>query len=105
MENKQKEIIKVKIGGVEYDTFIDENGVQRFPKNDVVNHLFESGQLDLNKLILDYKQSGEISQRDYLEFNMMLGYSVHGIWELSSFKDLEFENPLWDNEIHNQSEI
>lgn len=88
--------IMVKVGGIEYPTVIDERGTQRFIGNKLLCHLVDSGQVDLNRLGIDY-QHEKFSQREYAEFNMMLGYSVSGFAGLSSFHDFEIENPLWES--------
>lgn len=89
--------IPVVIGGVEYESIIDENGVQRFEGNEVIRYLSDTGIIDLNQLYLDYRD-GKFSQRDYLEFYISLGYSVTGIAELSMFKDIRIENPKWEED-------
>lgn len=88
-------VITVKVGGVEYETVISSSGVQRFRKNEVIDFLFNSGKLDLNQLVYDY-HAKRFSQRDYAELYMMLGYSVCGFCDVSSFGDMEIENPLWE---------
>lgn len=102
-------IIKVVVGGKEYDTVIDEHGRQRFIENpdhplmkklksrgrddDIIN---PDGEVeDLNEMNALYR-AGEISKRDYAEFNMALGYSIGGFRELSCFYDWDIENPLWN---------
>ena len=85
----------MKVGEKTYPTFIDEDGVQRFFQNSVICHLFEAGKLDLNQLAVDYHQK-KFSQVDYAELNMMLGYSVSGWCDLSSFQDMKVINPLWE---------
>ena len=93
---KLGDIIKVKIGGVEYDTIIDKDGVQRFKVNAVVRYLLDAnGKIDMNALRLVYNTGG-ISRRDYAEFHMLIGYSVDGFSELSPFMNWKIENPLWD---------
>lgn len=87
--------IKVEIGGKKYDTYIDENGVQRFEENPLLRKLVNLGKISLNDLAVEYEQ-GEFTQREYLEFYMSIGYSVDGIAELSMFKDLRIKNPIWD---------
>lgn len=89
---KPGDTVKVKVGGVVYETVIDSNGTQRFRKNTAIDWLAED---QLNRMALDY-QAKKFTQRDYLEFNMALGYSVSGLSELSAFEDLEIENPLWE---------
>jgi hypothetical protein len=89
-----KEIIKVKVNNIEYDTIIDKHGTQRFIENKVIRHLVDIKVIDLNKLVIDYFNN-KFDQKSYAEFNMMLGYSVSGFSELSSFMDYEIINPLW----------
>jgi hypothetical protein len=92
---KPGEIIIVKVGDKPYETVIDKDGTQRFRANSLVRHLCDSGRVDLNQLCIDYQQ-GRFTQEEYLHFNMGLGYSVCGLAELSSFEDLEIDNPLWE---------
>jgi hypothetical protein len=94
MNFKPGDVIKVKVGGVEYETVIDDRGVQRFRRNELFCHLHDSGKVDLNKLAIDY-HNGKFGKREYAEFNMGLGYSVCGFADLSSFQDWEIENPVW----------
>lgn len=89
--------IIVKVSGIEYPTVIDEHGIQRFIKNRLFCHLVDSGQVNLNKLHIDYLHD-KFSKREYAEFTMMLGYSVSGFAGLSSFQDMEIKNPLWEKE-------
>lgn len=98
MKHKRKKgtkIIMVKVGGKEYPTYIDTEGVQRFFENSVISHLFETGRLDLNAIAVDFNQ-GKFTKLDYAEFNMMLGYSVSGWCELHNFQDMAVYNPLWE---------
>jgi hypothetical protein len=92
MKNKK---IKVKVNGKEYDTIIDKEGVQRFVKNDVIDYLFNSGKIDVNKLSIDFYNK-KFDKRSFAEFNMMLGYSICGFRDLSFFQDWKIENPLWN---------
>ncbi len=94
---KPKDEIIVKVGEKEYSTIIDERGVQRFKKNSCLEFLQEKGFIDLNNLAIAFCE-GSFDQRDYLEFNMMLGYSVCGIAEFECFEDMEIENPVWEND-------
>lgn len=93
---KPGDIIKVKVGGVEYDTIIDPDGVQRFKANKTVRYLLDAnGKIDMN-LLRDTYNAGAFGQREYAEFHMLIGYSVSGFCELSPFADMAVENPLWD---------
>lgn len=95
---KPGDVIDVKINGKSYRTVIDDRGVQRFdigPASDVVNWLFKQNQLDLNQLAVDFQQ-GKFPLEAYMEFYMLLGYSVSGMYDLSWMQDVSIENPLWD---------
>lgn len=100
------DIIKVTVGGVEYDTVIDENNVQRFvenPEHFLVKQIpmiwdayLKRNIENMNEMRVRYAR-GDFSQRDYAEMNMAIGYSVGGFAELSSFEDLEIINPCWED--------
>lgn len=83
----------VKVGGKKYETCITDDNVQRFKENRIVSALLDSSDLDLNKIAIMY-QRGMFSQREFAEFNMMLGYSICGFSDLSFFEDMEIENPI-----------
>jgi hypothetical protein len=90
------DIIEVKVNGVGYPTHIDDQGVQRFVGNGVLLHLYESGSIDMNQLRREYHQA-KFSQKDYMEFHIGIGYSVHGFCDLSVFEDVIVENPVWED--------
>ena len=99
MDAKPGDIIKVKVGGKDYDTSIDPDGVQRFKANGAVNWLLHFAKSDgcaLNDMAMAFCE-GKFTQSDFAEFYMSLGYSVCGFCELSFFEGLEMEvvNPLW----------
>lgn len=87
----------VTVGGVAYPTVIDEYGTQRFIADPILRALFNSGVLNLSVLAVEYQngRSG-LTQRQYAELNMKLGYSICGFADLSSFHDMEINNPLWE---------
>lgn len=85
----------VKVGGIEYPTVIDERGTQRFIGNKLLRHLVDSGQVNMNKLSIDY-QHDKFSQREYAEFVMGLSWSVSGFADIEEFEDMEIENSLWE---------
>jgi hypothetical protein len=99
------DIITIKVEGVEYETYIDPNGTQRFHENPghpilqlvpiitVPSPYGPYETRDLNALRLKYANK-EFSQREYAEANMALGYSLSGFGELSCFFDMRIENPL-----------
>lgn len=94
--------IIVKIAGKEFQTFITEDGVQRFCGNSVITKIMDSpplndsrGILSLNTLAINY-HNGEFSSEDWLDFMTSFGYSVSGLCSLNAFTYLPVENPLWD---------
>lgn len=87
--------IIVKVGGIECPTVIDEHGTQRFIKNKLLCHLVNSGQVNLNRLHIDYLHD-KFSKREYAEFFMSVGFSVSGFADIEVFRDIEIENPLWE---------
>ena len=95
------EIIKIKINGVEYDTYIDEHGTQRFfenPNHFLVKQLKDyGGTEDMDSMCMKYHR-GEFNQKDYAEFHMGVGYSVYGWSTLSHFANMLIINPLWIDE-------
>lgn len=103
---KPGDVIPVRVGGVEYRTMISEHGTQRFienPDDPWVKRLRNNpggaynpqGDIeDLNAMALLYHRGG-LTQREYAEMNMAIGYSVSGFCELGSFDDMDVDNPLW----------
>lgn len=94
--------IPVKIAGKEFQTFLDERGVQRFCGNAVIRRMIDSptmrdshGPLSLNTLSEDFHR-GMFSTEDWLDFMTSFGYSVSGLMGYSEFQHLPIENPLWD---------
>ena len=94
--------VTVKIGEKEFQTFLDERGVQRFCGNSVIRRLMDSpvlsdsmGALSLNTLSVDF-HNGMFSTEDWLDFMTSFGYSVDGLMGWSEFQHLPIENPLWD---------
>jgi hypothetical protein len=105
-EYKPGDIIKITVGGIEYDTVIDQHNVQRFIENPdhflvkqipmIWDTYLKRNIENMNEMRRRYIQ-GEFSQRDYAEMNMAVGYSVCGFADLSPFEDMEIINPVWEN--------
>lgn len=102
--------ICILLDGAPVDTEIDDHGTQRFIQNDVIDWLIRSGQIDLNKLWVDYYTNTDctISREALMEFYQAIGYSVCGFDEVfgpsSSFVDngnvpCEILNPVWEQEL------
>jgi hypothetical protein len=96
---KQPKTVKVKVGGVAYDTVVEKDGIRRFKANAVVRHFVDSLnctedgkrlKLDMNGLREAYRNK-QFTQREYAEFHIMLGYSVDGFCTLSPFQDMKVE--------------
>lgn len=88
--------IIVKVGGIEYPTIIDEHGTQRFIAHPLLSKLCDANLIDLNGVAVAYARGKVFTQREYIEFNMALGYSVCGLAELHEFENVGIENHLWD---------
>jgi hypothetical protein len=90
---------KVKINGVEYETVMNDSGVQCFPENKVVNLLYDGAKksgYNLNKLWEECKDFKDRRTRDGVDmraFYRLIGMSVYGYAEV--FEDDEIDNPLW----------
>jgi len=80
MENED-ETITILLNGVAIDTYIDDNGVQRFIPNAALNFMFENDQLDMNQLFAAFT-AGEFTLDAYQEFYCMMGFSVGGFEEV-----------------------
>lgn len=88
-----KESIVVTINGLEYDTYIDERGIQCFPLNRVVSWLVRIPESKINK-IWDMANAGLFDKEELMELYILIGYSVSGFSEM--FPDAKIENPLWE---------
>lgn len=89
------ETIIVKVGDREFETFLDESGVQRFRGNTVTRYIVDNGGYLLNELVMAY-YDGKFTDDDFLTFYTSFGYSVGGFCDVSNFSHLDVENPLWD---------
>lgn len=88
------EIIKVKIHGREFDTFVDFYGTQRFKTDAITAYMFKNKLIDLGALEIAY-QEGKFSSEDWLDFHARSGNSVENLANLSDFSHLSIESPLW----------
>lgn len=87
---------EVLVGGVAYPTVITPSGSQHFVPEPLISACFACGALNLNRLAEAYQNgTSGLTQRQYAELNMKLGYTVAGFADLPIFKDMVIENPLW----------
>ena len=89
------DIIEVSVGGKIYESEITENKVQRFRPIGDHYEKHKRGEYDLNQLCIDY-HNGKMTQREYLELNIGIGYSVAGLCDFHQFHDMQIINPIWD---------
>jgi hypothetical protein len=93
---KLDDIIFVTISGKAYPTKIDEHGVQRFlpapliPNDPVLIEYLNKG--NENGAFAAYKNR-RIPYREYLEYEISLGWSVTGLCDLFPYANVQ--NPLW----------
>lgn len=102
------ERICVLVNGQPVDTIVDDNGTQRFIENEVVGWLFDSGQLDMEKMFLAFSRGHQFSLDSYMEFYMSLGYTLGGFEEVfgegstiaeQTGQPVEILNPVWEREV------
>ena len=79
--------IAILVDGSPVETVIDELGTQRFLQNSVIDWLFKSGQLDINRLWVDFyiTPECEVTRNGLIEIYQALGYSVCGFEEVWGF--------------------
>ncbi len=84
--------IIIRIDGKPYDTYIDDGGIQRFPRNNLLSYISDRGQI-MNELAAAYGE-GKFTIDEYMQFYRDIGYSVGGFGEV--FDEVNIENPLWE---------
>lgn len=98
--NKLRQIVRIKINEIEVETMVDENGIQRFVGNALIQHLIKGNQINLDIVELDFKK-GVVSLQDFMELIIWAGTPITRFNELFG-KDSEYgkdfkihvENPL-----------
>ena len=93
----------IKVNGDTYSTIIDEHGIQRFPKNRIVEDLLKETNhgnvgryLDLNEIWCRSQKhgyEGGYTADELREFYRLIGISICGYAEV--FSNAEIENPMW----------
>ena len=88
------DIVKVKVGEVNYDTLIDKSRTQRFIPNSLYTHLSGGAGYNIVQLTQDYID-GKFARREFLEFLMGLGIYYQELAEMFVFQNLDFQNPVY----------
>lgn len=57
---------------------MDEDGMVRFQANQIVRHLLDHGDVDMNRLAMMH-----FEDEDRIQFAQLIGYSIRGFGELS----------------------
>ncbi len=100
------DFVCVLIDGEPYTTVIDDHGTQRFIQNDVIDHMFQIGMIDLTKVYIEVLTQ-KLDEVDYMRLHMSLGFSVSGFmekfgpggsWEDNGREPVTLINPLWIDE-------
>lgn len=99
---KEGDVIVVMVDGVAYPTHIID-GVQRFIRNKAIRRAVDLLEYGLNTLMLEACE-GKIPKIDFMEFHMLMGYSVCGFAEIfpsyddERFGPVEIINPVWESD-------
>lgn len=100
------------INGIQHQTIIDDQGVQRFRQNKIIRDLLDNStsagpeskpfpgypraqKLGLNEVAIRVG-NGTYTENDKRELYRLIGYSICGYAEI--FEDDIIENPLWDKD-------
>ena len=67
-------------------THVDDHGVVRFVRNEIIDWLCKTGRLDLNDIAIRAAR-GQFSVDDQRQLAQLLGYSVSGYHDLSYAED------------------
>ena len=83
----------------------DEIGTTRFKPNKIVQYLLDEGPFDLNTIAVKAAQ-GDISNDDQRQFAQLIGYSLGGFSELTSYVDdetYETAERMWDEGVSEEA--
>lgn len=67
---------------------VDEHGVVRFKRNEVVRYMLDHYDISLTHLAVEV-QLGHLPEADYMQLMQLLGYSVSGYGDLAYSGDSE----------------
>lgn len=76
---------------------VDEHGVLRYIKNDLIDKAFDSGLFDLNAIIFMCHRK-KVVLKDQIIIWSMLGYSVDGMCDCSFMFPVKVETLEWTKE-------
>lgn len=75
------------INGKEYETFIDDNGSERFKPNNLISKMRIQFNIIASDMVRLYELDA-ITQMELLDYYAGIGMSVCGVMELSFFENL-----------------
>lgn len=81
---------KIKINGKEYETFKDQEGVERFKVNNLMLKMKIHFDIKASEMI-KLAELDAITLMDLLDYYAGIGMSVCSVEELSFFEDFDFE--------------
>jgi len=76
---------------------LDEHGVLRFKENQIVRHILDNGGIDLNQIAME-----DFPREDRVQFAQLIGYSVSGFGDLSSYvseEDYQTADSMYEQHI------
>lgn len=82
------------IGLTKMPMYIDKNGTYRFVPDRVLEHAFDVGALNLNKLAAnsDIGPNGKYTLEEWLVFRAKLGYSHSGLCDVEMSYQSDFDD-------------
>jgi hypothetical protein len=81
---------QIKINGKIYETFKDNDGLERFKPNNLLLKMKINFDIKVSELV-KLVELESITLMDLLDYYTGIGFSVGGVEELSFFEDYEFE--------------
>jgi len=72
-----------------FETFKDEEGVERFKPNNLLQKIRIRFDLQISELI-KLVELGAITKMELLDYYAGMGFTISGVQELSFFEDYEF---------------